>query len=303
VQSVGVAAFAELVEAEWQLIRDGALDLPAEERHRIAAYFAPPPYKTLPEDCPALADAIEANAYFAAWVESNVQAHKQPGYAIATVSLKPHGGIPGDASAAQMDAVADLSEKYGFGEIRISHKQNLILPDIAKADLYALWMSLDSWDLGTANAGRISDIIACPGLDYCNLANARSIPIAQRISERFSDIRRERDIGDLSLNISGCINACAHHHVANIGILGVDKRGTEFYQITLGGKAGENAAVGAIIGPAFDEWQIADAVETIVDVYLRQRHADERFIDTYQRLGPQPFKEMLYGFDQARQAG
>ncbi|NQV62013.1 MAG: nitrite/sulfite reductase [Alphaproteobacteria bacterium] len=303
VQSVGVEAFAKLVEAEWRHIRDGALDLPTEERDRIAAYFAPPSYKDLSDNCPALADAIDANAHFAAWVESNVQAHKKPGYAIATISLKPHGGIPGDASAAQMDAVADLSEQYGFGEIRISYKQNLILPDIPKTDLYALWLTLDSWDLATANAGRISDIIACPGLDYCNLANARSIPIAQRISERFTDLARERAIGDLSLNISGCINACAHHHVANIGILGVDKKGTEFYQITLGGVANENAAVGTIIGPAFDEWQIADAVETIIDVYLQQRQADEHFIDTYQRVGPQPFKEMLYGIDQARQAG
>ncbi|MBL6955188.1 MAG: nitrite/sulfite reductase [Alphaproteobacteria bacterium] len=303
VQSVGVEAFAKLVEAEWRHIRDGALDLPTEERDRIAAYFVPPTYKDLSDDCPALADAIDANAHFAAWVESNVQAHKKPGYAIATISLKRHGGIPGDASAAQMDAVADLSEQYGFGEIRISYKQNLILPDIPKADLYALWLTLDSWDLATANAGRISDIIACPGLDYCNLANARSIPIAQRISERFTDLARERAIGDLSLNISGCINACAHHHVANIGILGVDKKGTEFYQITLGGVANENAAIGAIIGPAFDEWQIADAVESIVDVYLQQRQADEHFIETYQRVGPQPFKEMLYGTDQARQAG
>jgi sulfite reductase (NADPH) hemoprotein beta-component len=300
VQSIGAETFAEMVEAEWRHIRDGALDLPADERDRIAAYFAPPPYDELSADCPALDGAIDADARFAAWVESNVHPHKQPGYAIATISLKPHGGIPGDASAAQMDAVADLSEQYGFGEIRISYKQNLILPDIPKADLYALWLALDSWDLTAANAGRISDIIACPGLDYCNLANARSIPIAQRISERFADLRRERAVGDLSLNISGCINACAHHHVANIGILGVDKKGTEFYQITLGGVANENAAVGAIIGPAFDEWQIADAVETIVEVYLQQRETDEPFIDTYQRIGPDPFKEKLYASDQAR---
>jgi sulfite reductase (NADPH) hemoprotein beta-component len=199
-----------------------------------------------------------------------------------------------------MDAVADLAEQYGFDEIRLSHKQNLILPDVKKTDLHALWLSLGKWGLATANAGRISDIIACPGLDYCNLANARSIPIAQRISERFTDLARERQIGDLSLNISGCINACAHYHVANIGILGVDKKGAEFYQITLGGVANENAAIGAIIGPAFDEWQITDAVETIVDVYLQQRETDERFINTYQRVGPDPFKEQLYASDQAR---
>ncbi|MBT4488469.1 MAG: nitrite/sulfite reductase [Rhodospirillaceae bacterium] len=303
VQSEGAEKFAELVEAEWLQIRDNAVDLPMEERDRIAAYFAPPRYDDLPDVCPALDLAIAADRRFAAWVESNVVAHKQPGYAIATISLKPHGGIPGDASADQMDAVATLSEKFGFGELRVSYKQNLILPDVAKADLLALWRALDGLDLGTANAGRISDIIACPGLDYCNLANARSIPIAQRISERFTDLQRERDIGDISLNISGCINACAHHHVANIGILGVNKNGTEFYQVTLGGVATEDAAVGAIIGPAFDEWQIADAVEDIVDVYLHQRQTDETFIETYQRIGPQPFKETLYGTDQARQAG
>ena len=300
VQSVGAATFAEMVEAEWQEIRDGALDLPAGEQDRIAAYFAPPPHDDLSVACPALDQAISANAHFAAWEESNVLAHKRPGYAITTISLKPHGGIPGNASAEQMDAVADLAEQYGFDETRLSHKQNLILPDVKKTDLHALWLFLGKWGLATANAGRISDIIACPGLDYCNLANARSIPIAQRISERFTDLARERQIGDLSLNISGCINACAHHHVANIGILGVDKKGAEFYQITLGGVANENAAIGAIIGPAFDEWQITDAVETIVDVYLQQRETDERFINTYQRVGPDPFKEQLYASDQAR---
>ena len=196
-----------------------------------------------------------------------------------------------------MDAVVDLAERYGFDEIRITYKQNLVLPDVPKADLHTLWQELVDLGLGTANAGRISDIIACPGLDYCNLANARSIPIAQRISERFTDLQREREIGDLSLNISGCINACAHHHVANIGILGVDKKGVEYYQISLGGVADENAAIGAVIGPAFEEHQIADAVETIVDVYLNERETDERFIETYQRVGPQPFKEKLYATD------
>ncbi len=306
VQSEGTDTFAQMVEAEWQAIKDNALDLPKEERDRIKAYFGPPGYDDLAGDCPELNLALDlslaANPRFAAWVEANVQDHKQPGYAIATISLKPHGGIPGDASADQMDAVAALSEKFGFGEIRVSYKQNLILPDVPKLGLLALWRALDGLDLATANAGRISDIIACPGLDYCNLANARSIPIAQRISERFTDLAREKDIGEISLNISGCINACAHHHVANIGVLGVNKGGTEYYQVTLGGVADENARVGAIIGPAFDEWQIAGAVEDIVDVYLRQRQTNEKFIETYQRVGPQPFKEKLYGTDQARQA-
>ncbi len=306
VQSEGTDTFAQMVEAEWQAIKDNALDLPKEERDRIKAYFGPPGYDDLAGDCPELNLALDlslaANPRFAAWVEANVQDHKQPGYAIATISLKPHGGIPGDASADQMDAVAALSEKFSFGEIRVSYKQNLILPDVPKLGLLALWRALDGLDLATANAGRISDIIACPGLDYCNLANARSIPIAQRISERFTDLAREKDIGEISLNISGCINACAHHHVANIGVLGVNKGGTEYYQVTLGGVADENARVGAIIGPAFDEWQIAGAVEDIVDVYLRQRQTNEKFIETYQRVGPQPFKEKLYGTDRARQA-
>ena len=306
VQSEGAESFAEMVETEWLQIKDNALDLPVEERDRIAAYFAPPSYDDLSSECPELDLAIAANPRFAAWVEANVEDHKQPGYAIATISLKPHGGIPGDASADQMDAMATLSEKFGFGELRVSYKQDLILPDVPKAALLPLWRALDGLDLGTANAGRISDIIACPGLDYCNLANARSIPIAQRISERFTDLAREREIGDISLNISGCINACAHHHVANIGVLGVNKGGIEFYQVSLGGVANENAQVGAIIGPAFDEHQIAGAVEDIVDVYLTERqslgHRDEKFIKTYQRVGPQPFKEKLYGTDQARQA-
>ena len=241
-----------MVETEWLQIKDNALDLPVEERDRIAAYFAPPSYDDLSSECPELDLAIAANPRFAAWVEANVEDHKQPGYAIATISLKPHGGIPGDASADQMDAMATLSEKFGFGELRVSYKQNLILADVSKAALLPLWRALDDLDLGTANAGRISDIIACPGLDYCNLANARSIPIAQRISERFTDLAREREIGDISLNISGCINACAHHHVANIGVLGMNKGGVEFYQVSLGGVANENAQVGAIIGPAFD---------------------------------------------------
>jgi sulfite reductase (NADPH) hemoprotein beta-component len=302
VQSEGADAFAQMVEAEWLAIKDNALDLPKEERDRIKAYFGPPNYDKLAGDCPELNLSLAANPRFTAWVEANVQDHRQPGYAIATISLKPHGGIPGDASADQMDAVAALSEKFGFGEIRVSYKQNLILPDVPKSELPALWRALDELDLATANAGRISDIIACPGLDYCNLANARSIPIAQRISERFTDLAREMDIGEISLNISGCINACAHHHVANIGVLGVNKGGTEFYQVTLGGVADEKAQVGAIIGPAFDEWQIAGAVEDIVDVYLCQRQTNEKFIETYQRVGPQPFKEKLYGTDQARQA-
>jgi sulfite reductase (NADPH) hemoprotein beta-component len=223
-----------------------------------------------------------------------VTEHKVPGYAVVTVSLKPEGGIPGDATAEQMDAIADLADDFSFGELRVTKDQNLVLADVRKSDLFALWQGLQEHGLETPNAGLLTDIIACPGLDYCSLANARSIPIAQRISTRFGDLDRLRDIGDISLNISGCINACAHHHVGNIGILGVDKKGTEFYQVTLGGSADENTAIGDIVGPAFGEDDIVDAIETIVNTYLGLRSDGEAFIDTYRRVGLAPFKETLY---------
>jgi sulfite reductase (NADPH) hemoprotein beta-component len=295
VDQVGIAEFARLVEDEWQAIRDGALALPEETVERIRAAFAPPAYAALPDDPPALLEKRFTDPAFARWYASNVRPHKQPGYAIVTVSLKPDGGIPGDASADQMDAVAELSERYGFGEIRVTYKQNLVLADVPQADLHALWQDLGEHGLAAPNAGLLTDIIACPGLDYCNLANARSIPIAQRISLRFADLARLHDIGPLTLNISGCINACGHHHVANIGILGVDKKGTEFYQVTLGGVGDGDTALGKIIGPAFAEHEIADAVETIVETYLANRGDGEAFIDTYRRLGPTPFREALYG--------
>ncbi len=295
VRETGRDEFARLVEEEWAHIRDGELRLPDDEIERIRDYFAPPPYQVLDDSCPELAVQRAGNRAFDAWVGSNVEAHKRPGYAIVTISLKPHGGIPGDASAEQMEAVADLADRYGFGEIRVTYKQNLLLPDIRKGDLFALWQALAAAGLATANSHRVTDIIACPGLDYCNLANARAIPVAQAISQRFADPVREQAIGNVTVNISGCINACAHHHVANIGILGVDKKGKEFYQVTLGGAADENAAIGDIVGPAFDEDRIADAVETVVDVYLAERRgADEPFIDTYRRIGLKPFKEKLY---------
>jgi sulfite reductase (NADPH) hemoprotein beta-component len=227
-------------------------------------------------------------------MRSNVAPHRQPGYAIVTLSLKPTGGIPGDATAEQMDAVADLADRYSHGEIRVTHIQNLVLPYVRRSDLPALWDALNSQGLATTNIGLVGDIIACPGLDYCSLANARAIPIAQRLSERFGDPARQQEIGELGIKISGCINACGHHHVGHIGILGVDKKGEEFYQITLGGSADENASIGQIIGPAFSYDDVVDAVEKIVDIYLDRRADGERFIDTYRRLGLAPFKEKLY---------
>jgi len=294
VDSVGVDRFTQLVEEEWQQIRDGYLDLPAAEIERIRGFFAPPPYKALEAQVPEYETALRRDVRFARWVRTNVTPHKRPGYAIVTLSLKPTGGIPGDATDAQMDAVADLADHYGFGEVRVSHEQNLVLPDVAKADLYELWKRLEVLELATPNIGLAGDIIACPGLDYCALANARSIPVAQQISKHFSDLTKLLDIGELKIKISGCINACGHHHVGHIGILGVDKHGSEFYQITLGGSADENAAIGDIVGPSFGATEVVGAVETIIDTYLHVREGGERFLDTYRRVGLKPFKEKLY---------
>ncbi len=295
VNSVGAEEFARLVEEEWAHIKDGALALPAEEVARITDYFSPPAYESLPQVTPAFEAKRLEDPAFARWVRTNVAAHKEPGYAIANISLKPEGGIPGDATSEQMDGVADLAARYSLSEIRVTHEQNLVLPYTRQSDLYALWQGLDTLGLASANLGLLGDMITCPGLDYCNLANARSIPIAQEISRRYADLDRQHDIGELKIKISGCINACGHHHVGHIGILGVDKRGEEFYQITLGGNADENAALGDIVGPSFGYDEVVGAVETIVDTYLSVReNPDEAFLATYARVGLQPFKEKLY---------
>ena len=297
VQELGAGAFAEMVETEWERIRDGALLLPDAEIARIRAHFTPPDYGDYEEAPDDFTESLGADRDFARWVRGNVASHKIPGYAIVNISLKPIGGIPGDAGADQMDSVARLADRFSFGEIRVAHEQNLVLAHVRQSDLHDLWRGLVDSNLATPNIGLISDIIACPGLDYCNLAKARSIPVARRISERFADIGRQHDIGDITLNISGCINACGHHHVANIGILGVDKKGEEYYQITLGGRADEDAAIGKIIGRAFAEHEVVDAVETIVETYLELREDGERFVDTYARLGAEPFRETLYEAD------
>ena len=294
VHELGAEAFTEMVEEEWGYIKETGVELPAEEFERIQAYFAPPPYETLPAQNRELEVRRFEDRDFAGWLRSNVSAHKMPGYAIVSISLKPEGGVPGDLTAEQMDAVADLAERYGFGEIRVSHEQNLLLADVKLADLFELWQELGALDLATPNIGLISDIIACPGLDYCNLANARSIPVAQQISRRFAELTRQGDVGEIKLKISGCINACGHHHVGNIGILGLDKKGEEYYQITLGGNADENAAIGKIVGPAFPYDEVVDAVETIVDTYLDVRQNGENFSETFARVGIAPFKEKLY---------
>ena len=294
VHEVGAAEFTRLVEEEYSRTDVPTVAPDPAELARIAAYFAPPAYEGLPASDRAFEIAQLENREFALWVRANVAPHKVAGYAIANISLKPIGGIPGDASAEQMRVVADLAEQYSFSEIRVTHEQNLVLPHVRQQDLFALWEALRPAGLATANIGLVTDIIACPGLDYCALATARSIPVAQAISQRFASIKRQHDVGPLRIKISGCINACGHHHVGHIGILGLDKKGKEFYQLTLGGSADENASIGKILGPGFSGDQIADAVETVVETYLKIRGDGEAFIDTYRRVGAEPFKEAVY---------
>ncbi len=296
VHEIGAEAFAERVEAEFAALKGGDLTLPAEDVARIERYFALPDMPAQSAHSDAFDAARRTDKGFAAFVARNAEAHKRPGYASLTISLKPIGGIPGDASAEAMDRVADLAERFGHDEIRVSHEQNLILPHVALDDVKTVWDALVEAGLETPNAGLITDIIACPGLDYCALANARSIPVAQDIARRFASQDRQAEIGDLKLKISGCINACGHHHVGHIGILGVEKKGEELYQLTLGGSADEDTAIGQITGRGFSGDAIGSAVETVVDRYLELRESpDEAFIDAYRRLGAQPFKEALYG--------
>ncbi|TCZ63060.1 nitrite/sulfite reductase [Roseicella aquatilis] len=287
-------AYRERVEREFARLPKAKYRLDPEIVAQVAEHFAPPPFAALPDSPPATARALEANAEFAAWARQSVRAHKAPGHASVTISLKPIGGIPGDCSAEQMEAVAQLAERHAFGEVRVSHVQNLVLPHVRQEDLPAVWQGLRAAGLATPNVGLLSDIIACPGMDYCALATARSIPVAQMISERFADLDRQHEIGECFINISGCINACGHHHVGHIGILGVDKRGAESYQITLGGSATNDAALGELVGPGFAYDKVTDAVETILRTYLAHRSQGERFVDTYRRIGLAPFKEALY---------
>jgi sulfite reductase (NADPH) hemoprotein beta-component len=294
VNAEGAEKFASMVEDEWVQIKDSGIDLPREEMARIDAYFAPPAFEKLPAESRALEERKAADKEFARWLRLNTAPHKIPGYAIVNISLKPIGGIPGDISDVQMEKVADLAEEFSFDEIRATHEQNLVLPHVKKDDLFAVWSALKESDLAVANIGLVSDIIACPGLDYCTLANARSIPIAQRISERFADLDNQEDLGEIKIKISGCINACGHHHVGHIGILGVDKKGEEFYQVTLGGSGAEDAALGELAGRGLSSDAVVDAVEKLVGVYRANRQDKERFLDTYRRIGVEPFKEALY---------
>ncbi|WP_374470235.1 nitrite/sulfite reductase [Phenylobacterium sp.] len=293
VASMGREEFARQVEAEWEKIGAG-VDLPDTELARIRGAFAPKAFDTFPNRSEAYEEAKASNPAFARFARNNVKPHKIPGYGIVEISLKAIGQTPGDATAEQMEVVADLAERYGQNDIRVTHEQNLVLPHVRLDDVPAVWAALAPAGLATPNMNLVSDIIACPGLDYCALANARAIPVAQNIARKFDDQDRAERVGELKIKISGCINACGHHHVGHIGILGVDKKGEEFYQLTLGGSGAEDASVGQILGPALPYERVADAVDILVDVYLRERRDGERFLDTFRRTGVAPFKEAVY---------
>ncbi len=287
---IGPDEYRRQVEEEFAAVKGLGLDPPRAELERITSHFGAPDF-----DASASTDIDRSDPDFAVWLDQNVKAHKQSGYAIVNISLKPIGGIPGDASADQIDVMADLGTRYSFDELRVTHAQNIVLPHVRIADLHAVWSALNEAGLAEANLDLISDIIACPGLDYCSLANARSIPLAQKIATRFGSLDRQRDLGELKLKISGCINACGHHHAGHIGILGVDKKGTENYQLSLGGSGAEDVSLAKITGPGFSEDGVVDAIERVTDRYLQVRDPGERFLDTYRRVGFETFKEAIYG--------
>ncbi len=295
VNALGIDKFRESVEGDWEATHKNAIDLPDDERRRIMSYFAPPDLPERSASDEKLAARRQSDPVFANWYRNNVLPHRLPGYASVVISLKEPGRTPGDASSDTMDFVSDLTERFGHDEARVNYTQNLLLPHVARADIVELYEALADSGLATGNNELLGDMICCPGLDYCNLANARSIPIAKEIAKRFEDPARQETIGELRLNMSGCINACGHHHSGNIGILGVDKKGTELYQITLGGSPKDDAAVGTIIGPGFRAEKVPEVIDTIVDTYIENRHEGESFLETWRRVGATPFKEALYG--------
>ena len=294
VKALGPEEFARQVEAEFAELQHSPSVITDDEFARVAAHFAPPAYETLPDLDPQFVQSRADSRAFSRWVERNVHAHRVPGYAAVTLSLKKTGVPPGDITAGQMDFVANLADRYSFGELRVSHEQNLILADVRKRDLFAVWQAAKSQGLATPTVGLLTDIIACPGGDFCSLANAKSIPIAEAIQRRFDDLDYLHDIGELDLNISGCMNSCGHHHVGHIGILGVDKQGSEWYQVSIGGRQGRDAALGEVIGPSFAAAEMPDVIETLIDTYLDERLDDERFVDTVHRIGIAPFKSRVY---------
>lgn len=294
VKELGEDVFAEKVEKEWALIKDGPATLTEEEVRRCKGFFTEPPYEDLPDTDDSFDKAMQEDILFNHWVERNVHAHKRPGYRIVTLCLKETGVAPGDVTDRQMDFIADLADRFSFGELRVTHEQNLVLTDVKLKELKALHQALKTETLATPYLGLLNDIVCCPGGDFCSLANAKSIPIAEAIQRRFDDFDRLKEIGDITINISGCMNACGHHHVGNIGILGVDKKGEEFYQVALGGSADNEAALAKILGPSFAQEEMPDVIENIIEVYMQNREQSESFLATYQRIGMTPFKERVY---------
>ena len=294
VKELGLARFSAEVDAEWLHLKDGPATLTQSEIERVGAHFGDPLYESLTGANPDFERHQLENKAFARWIARNVFGHKKSGYAAVTLSLKKTGIAPGDATDVQLDAVADMADQYSFGEVRISHEQNLILADVKKSDLFDVWQQAEQIGFATPNIGLLTDIISCPGGDFCSLANAKSIPVAEAIQRRFDDLDYLFDIGDIAINISGCMNACGHHHVGHIGILGVDKHGAEFYQVTVGGSQGLDAAIGKVIGPSFAQDQMADVVEKLINTYVEQRFEDEDFLDTVKRIGLEPFKARVY---------
>ncbi|MBT6058757.1 MAG: nitrite/sulfite reductase [Gammaproteobacteria bacterium] len=294
VKETGLEEFKRKVNLEWELIKDSSLQLTEEEISRCGSFFSDPAYQQLEDQPDTLKQQLSENILFTNWYEQNVNPHKKAGYSIVTVCFKATGVAPGDVSDIQLNALADLADKYSFGEVRVTHDQNVVLADVQQQELHSLWQELQSKAMASQNLGLMSDLICCPGGDFCALANAKSIPIAESIQRKFGDFDELKNIGKLSLNISGCMNACGHHHVGNIGILGVDKKGEEFYQVSMGGSSSNEASLGKIIGPAFAQEEIPDVIETIVGVYKSNRETGEDFIDTYRRLGIAPFKEKVY---------
>ena len=294
VKALGIDEFKRQVEDEWSHLKDAPNTITEAELARVAKYFEPMPYEALPQHEASFDAAIASNSAFAAWAKRSLHAHKTPGYRAVTLSLKPHGQAPGDATTEQMHIVADLADQYSFGELRVSHEQNLILADVKLSDLFTIWQKARTHGLASPNIGLLSDIICCPGGDFCSLANAKSIPIAMAIQMQFDNLDYLHDIGEIDLNISGCMNACGHHHVGHIGILGIDKDGSEWYQVSIGGNQGNDASIGSVIGPSFSADEMPLVVQKLIDVYIQERNAEERFIDTVRRLGVAPFKAYVY---------
>ena len=299
VNALGAEKFAGMVENEWEQIKDSVLLLDQREIDRMRGYFTAPDYDSEAAADNSFEQSMEANRDFANWVKRNVKPHKVAGYRAVYISLKSPTQPPGDATAAQMDAIADLADRYSFGEVRTTHDQNMLLSDVRQDDLYELWTALREQGLATPNIGLLTDLICCPGLDFCSLANAGSIPVARQINEKFDNLDYMHDIGDIQIKMSGCMNACGHHHVGHIGILGVNKRGQEFYQLTLGGSPGRNAALGDRLGPAVAQSEVADTIARILEVYVERREGDEQFLETYRRVGMKPFKQRVYAAEAA----